>query len=735
MMFHAAFSGDDFETEKKAVFEELRSGLDTPYGYLYGAGSYHMYPEETFYSRDTIGSIETVQAATVERVRRYYKDYYVPNNMTLAIVGDIDTDAVIASVRSRLGHYAPAEVPDSLYEPVSMKPGINLVTEERNVGKAYFLLTFEGPRVGTPDFFPYLLLSEYLAGGQTSLLRSQVIVEQQLLDNVYVSAWPGRYAKGWQAIDGETEPAEVADAVNAIWLLLEDVKQAGIPNKDFDFARKRLLTAHREALDDQYQVADELVTADAHDDYTLFSEYEQSLAQVTLADVQTVANKYFSPQNFFLMSIFPPGTIPENFGQDIRANAAALSESASGAQASVLKSGVTLITEARPGAAIESFTVAIRAGDRAGDHAGLADAVATMLTRETGARSKAELQNYVDEMGFGLNSWTNQDGAFISLQLPADATAAAMRLLTEILTTPGFTENEWIATREEMIAALASATDRPRNVAQDLLVQTVYEGTPYGRSMQQAQDALPSLTTRDLRSFWKKHYKTGAIAIAYVGGASSAELARGFESLAQLSGNAPAESKIGVKPFTTASRRAKPMAGKAQANLFMAWFAPELRSDEWVLWQLAEKAIGGDLAGRLWKLRQDEGLAYSVWLAGTTTRYEPLTYVYMATAGEKREAALAAIHREIGRARDGLTVEELNRVKVSYLASMNRYDRTAARRTARQAGWWIQGHPAERRADLERIIEGATLDAVNQVIRDVLDPDNYVLVEAGMVPE
>ena len=40
-----------------------------------------------------------------------------------------------------------------------------------------------------------------------------------------------------------------------------------------------------------------------------------------------------------------------------------------------------------------------------------------------------------------------------------------------------------------------------------------------------------------------------------------------------------------------------------------------------------------------------------------------------------------------------------------------------------------------RRADLERIIADATLDAVNQVVRDVLDPDNYVLVEAGMVPE
>ena len=68
----------------------------------------------------------------------------------------------------------------------------------------------------------------------------------------------------------------------------------------------------------------------------------------------------------------------------------------------------------------------------------------------------------------------------------------------------------------------------------------------------------------------------------------------------------------------------------------------------------------------------------------------------MATAGEKREAALAAIHREIKKLQDGLAAEELDRVKVSYLASMNRYDRTAARRTVRQAGWWIKGHPAGR---------------------------------------
>jgi len=179
MMFYADFSGEDFETEKKAVFEELRSGLDTPYGYLYRAAAYHMYPEETYYSRSTIGSIETVQAATVERVRRYYEDYYVPNNITLAIVGDFDTDTVLESVGARFGGHARSELAASPYQPVSMKPGINLVTEERDVGKAYFLIAFEGPRAGSPDYLPYLLLTEYLTGGQTSLLWSQLITEQK----------------------------------------------------------------------------------------------------------------------------------------------------------------------------------------------------------------------------------------------------------------------------------------------------------------------------------------------------------------------------------------------------------------------------------------------------------------------------------------------------------------------------------------------------------------------------
>ncbi|MEQ1920547.1 MAG: pitrilysin family protein, partial [Elusimicrobiota bacterium] len=167
MMFHAAFAGKDFETEKKAVFEELRSGEDKPYFYLWRKAPYGMYDADTYYSRDTIGTIAKVQAATVERVRAYYRDYYVPNNMTFVLVGNFDTEAALARIRARLGSRPAGKAAISPYQPLHLKGGTTVVSEERKIGKAYFLAAFEGPQASSPDFAPYQVLIDWLSSGKT----------------------------------------------------------------------------------------------------------------------------------------------------------------------------------------------------------------------------------------------------------------------------------------------------------------------------------------------------------------------------------------------------------------------------------------------------------------------------------------------------------------------------------------------------------------------------------------
>jgi predicted Zn-dependent peptidase len=395
---------------------------------------------------------------------------------------------------------------------------------------------------------------------------------------------------------------------------------------------------------------------------------------------------------------------------------------------------VTVLHEAKPGAPMESLTVAIRAGTRHGDRAGLAEAVARVMTRETGSFNRTELQNHLDRLGFTLQASTDRDAAYISLQFPSGWAGEALALLTEILLNPRFSEQEWGATREEMIAELTSMQDQPRSVAADLLYKTAFVDTTYGRSIEDRLRDLPDLDADSLRAFWSDHYHADAMAVAYYGGASREAVSDGLAELEKLAVGSMALAALEIPEIEEVIHRPVAMPGKTQANIYIAWHAPAVGSQDWIHWKLAAKALGGDLAGRLWKLRQDEGLAYSVGFGGDDMLQQPLTHVYMATAAEKREDALAAIHREIRRARDGLTEGELDRVKVSYIAQLNRLDRTAARRTNRHARWWVDGVGADFRERLTAAVAEATLSDVNRVISDVLDPDRYLFVEAGAVP-
>jgi predicted Zn-dependent peptidase len=176
------------------------------------------------------------------------------------------------------------------------------------------------------------------------------------------------------------------------------------------------------------------------------------------------------------------------------------------------------------------------------------------------------------------------------------------------------------------------------------------------------------------------------------------------------------------------------MRRKQQVNLYWSWPGPNLDSDDWILWLLAQRAFGEDESSRLWQLRQKEGLAYEVWCDNFEFKDRPLAVVYMAFAKEKRPRAVSALQREVKKVlREGISVEELERVKVSFITSLERSDQTAVQRSDRIANWWVTGFSSDRRALLIRVASSATVGSVNRVIRQTLSAERFVMVEAGAV--
>lgn len=735
MMFHAAFAGADFETEKKAVFEELRSGQDKPYTYLWREASYHMYDGESYYSRDTIGTIEKVQAATVDRVRRYYRDYYVPNNMTLVLAGDLDTEEAMAKVRARFAKVKAGSVAAAPYKPLALKPGVTVVAQERAIGKSYFLAAFQGPQATSSDFAPYQVLISYLTDGKTAPLREELVERRKLFEEIEGEALPRRFPGGWQPITGEGGPGKTVEGLAALLDALAKLRGEGVPAERLELTKSRLISRHRVASEDLYDLARGLAQADAHGDYRIDAEFAERIARVTAEDVWVAAKKYLDPGHCFVMAIFPEGGVPEDFVERVRAAGARAAAMGSGGLIDVrLADGATLLYDARPGAPVESFSAAIGAGERHdGGRPGTAKAVAAMLRRLTARRSKAQLQEFLDKEGISLSGEVRKDGTIMTVTAPSGKTAALGSLLREITAEPSFAPQEWPLVRNELLAEITSALDRPQSVAFDALLGLVYPGTPYGAGLVSQKKSLESLGAGELAEFHRRFYRPERIAVAYSGPASRESVERALSGRFGAPGEAaaPPEARFAAASPEKTARAAVPMAGKKQVNLYWAWPGPPVDSDEWILWRLAQRAIGGDLAGRLWQLRQKEGLAYSVWFQDFQYRDRPLTGIYMATAKDKFAAACAALDREIARALEGLTAEELERVKISELAELERQDAVAETRSKRHARWRLAGMPLDYRARMRRIVSAARLEDVNRAVKATLSKERFFKAEAG----
>src|SRR2546430_6606103 len=117
-MVNCAFEPDEFEAEKKVVIEELKTGLDSPWGLLHQeqeAAAFKVHP----YRNPIVGWLQDVERATAAEQQAYYRKYYHPNNAILVLAGDFDTDRVLPKVTRAFAPIpaGPPPPPKLLQEP------------------------------------------------------------------------------------------------------------------------------------------------------------------------------------------------------------------------------------------------------------------------------------------------------------------------------------------------------------------------------------------------------------------------------------------------------------------------------------------------------------------------------------------------------------------------------------------------------------------------------------------
>ena len=294
-----AITKENLDNQRNAVQEERRLGVDNqPYGRTFETVDTLAY-DNPAYEHSVIGSMEDLNAASVEDVASFFKTYYAPNNAVLAIVGDVDTKTTVEKVRQAFESVPsqPAPPKMDLDEPKQTAERRQRL-DDALARLARLDMVFKVPPRLTPDDDAVQVLGTVLSSGRSSRFFQKIVREQQLAPNVNAFR-DGAIGPGLFRVIGTVTPGKTPEALEAAVLAeIERVKTEPIAEWELEKARNNAKRAVVAGLTSSLQRATQLAEfAASYGDANLINQRVDRIMKVSAADVQRVAKTYLTAEN------------------------------------------------------------------------------------------------------------------------------------------------------------------------------------------------------------------------------------------------------------------------------------------------------------------------------------------------------------------------------------------------------------------------------------------------------
>jgi zinc protease len=324
-MRNLTISDEDFVREREVVMEERRQRTDDNPSALAWEKFTAILRPGSGYASPVIGWREELQNLAPEQARVWYNTWYVPENATLVIAGDISRETVEPLVRRFFGKIKGAAAPPRQAPRLSYPPGERRVVIEAPVQVPSLYLAYNVPTLAThpKDFYALTMLSGVLDGGYSARIESDLVRGQKIL------AGGGAGYDGLSRADGlltlSATPAQgvsLAQAEQALEVELDKLRTTEPSAAEMARVRAGVLSGRVFGMDSLFGQAMELgqlVTLGI--DWRMGDQFAERLAEVTPADVQRVAKQWLVPQRRAVAHIVAPAA--DDTGASVSQNAAA----------------------------------------------------------------------------------------------------------------------------------------------------------------------------------------------------------------------------------------------------------------------------------------------------------------------------------------------------------------------------------------------------------------------------
>jgi zinc protease len=311
-MLHSKVDITGVETQREVVKEERRQRYENqPYGTILPetlVRAYQVHP----YQWAPIGSMDHLNAATIEEFQQFYKDFYVPNNATLTIAGDIDyatTEKLVRNYFSEIPKGAKEVFRPKVVEPKKTAEIRDIIYD--NIQIPAVIQAYNLPPRNHPDSYALSMLSTYLTGGNSSLMTKELVDKQQKA--LVVAAIPLELEDGGVFLMyGITNMGVEPQALEAeVDRLIKQVQDQGISDEEFTKLKNIMENNIVSGNSTIAGIAENLAEAKViYGDTNYINQVMDAYSKVTKADIQRVAKEYMDLTGRVVLYYLPKSAQP-----------------------------------------------------------------------------------------------------------------------------------------------------------------------------------------------------------------------------------------------------------------------------------------------------------------------------------------------------------------------------------------------------------------------------------------
>lgn len=736
------------DNQRDVVKNERRQGLENqPYGRAFKLISETLYPVRHPYANDVIGSHEDLTAASMDDVKEFFRTYYTPNNLTLAIVGDFDPAEAKRLIEKYFGGI-PAGPP--LDRPVSWIPkldGTRTVDVTDRVSQERAYIAWPTPAFFAPGDADLDLISMLLSDGLSARLNKSLVYDKKLCSDT-VAFQLSRPLGSMFIVWGTARPGTSLAAVEKG--IAEEIARLGK-----DGPTQAELNRAKEKWEYGFLTGLERIggfggKADLLNQYNTFlgnpNQFEQDLVRhrdVTPASVRNVVAGWLDTPNKVVVRFHP-----ETSGRETKVTLDRSKQPPLGAdrmfqtprvQTAKLDNGMELFVVERrdlPKVSVMFTTRAGAARDPQGRD-GLADLTARMTRFGAGTRKALEIEDALGDLGTSIGGSAGTEGATVEMDVLKRHLGPALAIFADVVRAPAFPVDEFAREKKIRLDELSQESREANAVSRRLAPMLAFgQDHPYARVRRGLPSTVEKITRDDIAKFHGEYWKPGSSALIFAGDLSLDDaVALAKTNFGAWSGGMAPPLRIPApQPFGPGKVYFVDRQDAAQTVVAEILPAPPRSSSDYYAFRMADTVWGGAAKARLdMNLREEKGYSYGVFSFPQTMTHAGLWVASGGVQTNKTKESIAEFRKELlGIAGDKPVVaKELEDAKGLRVRSYAQQFESLGRVSGQISALWQQGLPMSELQREPEAMQGAQLDAVNAAAHKYARPDGASLLLIG----